>query len=162
MKELPAVKFLIIGYPEASYKEKAQALGIADRTIFTGRIAYDAAPAYLSLGDVAVSPKVSTTEANLKLYNYMAMGLPSVVFDNEVNREILGELGIYAPTPTPEALASALKSILSSPERAAEIRARSLARAAAELSWTAVGRQLLVIYDDVRSRSRGLQPTRVT
>jgi glycosyltransferase involved in cell wall biosynthesis len=162
MKELPAAKFLIIGYPEEGYKEKARALGIADRTVFTGRIPYDQAPAYLSLGDVAVSPKVSTTEANLKLYNYMAMGLPSVVFDNEVNREILGDLGIYAPTPTPEALTGALLSILRAPERAAEIRARSLARASAELSWTAVGRQLLDIYADVRSRSRGPLTTRGT
>jgi len=35
-------------------------------------------------------------EANIKLYNYIVAGLPSVVFDYIVNREILGNLGIYA------------------------------------------------------------------
>jgi glycosyltransferase involved in cell wall biosynthesis len=154
VKELPSAKFLIIGYPEASYREKARALGIESSTCFTGRIPYQDAPDYLSLADVAISPKISTTEANLKLFNYMAMGLPTVVFDNEVNREILGDLGIYVESANVDALARALLKILSSPAEAAEIRKRSIERASSEHSWIAVGKRLLEIYDDVRPRPR--------
>jgi glycosyltransferase involved in cell wall biosynthesis len=46
---------------------------------------------------VAVSPKtLESKEANSKIYNYLAMGLPVVCFDMLENREILGDKGIYA------------------------------------------------------------------
>ena len=150
VKELPSARFLIVGYPEESYREKARALGIEASTLFTGRVPYHAVPDYLSLADIAISPKISTTEANLKLFNYMAMGLPTVVFDNEVNREILGDLGIYVESANVEALASAIVRILTSPVEAAELRRKSIERARSEHSWLAVGRRLLDIYDEVR------------
>src|SRR6185369_9965921 len=86
--------FLIMGFPEAAYREKAEAMGLAEMVTFTGRIPYDQAPLYLSATDLAVSPKISLTEANGKLFNYIACGLPTVVFDTPVNREILGDAAI--------------------------------------------------------------------
>ena len=41
-------------------------------------------------------PMVSGPEGSGKLLNYMAMALPTVSFDMPVNREYLGDLGVYA------------------------------------------------------------------
>jgi len=90
---------------------------------FTGRVDYDRAGEYLGLGDIAVSAKLSTTEANGKLYNYMACGLPSVVFDSAVNREILGDHGNYARLGDASALAAEINNLLDHPAERGRARA---------------------------------------
>lgn len=150
VEKIPRAKFLIIGYPEEQYRRKAEAMGVAPWTCFTGRILYTDAPDYLALADVAVSPKISTTEANLKLFTYMAMGLPTVVFDNEVNREILDDLGIYAPSADPPALASTLVRALERPDEAQELGRRARTKAIAEYSWLTVGKRLQSIYANAK------------
>lgn len=150
VREAPNVKFLIVGYPnEDYYLQKARALGVEKWVHFTGKVQHEKLPQYLSLGDIAVSPKISTTEANLKLFSYMAMGLPTVVFDNPVNREILGNLGIYAPSGDTESLAQALVAILQDGSRAHQLGAQGRAKATADYSWLAVGKRLKHIYDAI-------------
>jgi glycosyltransferase involved in cell wall biosynthesis len=139
--------FLIMGFPgEARYRQMAESLGLAEHATFTGAITYDDTPTYLSLGDVAVSPKLSQTEGNGKLLNYIAMGLPTVAFDTPVNREILGDLGVYAPYGDWTALASELEGVLRDP-RAAEERGRALrASAVADHNWADSVESLVDVY----------------
>ncbi|MCL5958210.1 MAG: glycosyltransferase family 4 protein, partial [Chloroflexi bacterium] len=64
---VPDLHFVIMGYPGVdSYRELAEYLGLAGHVAFPGRIPYEQAPRYLSLGDVAVSPKMSVTEGSGK------------------------------------------------------------------------------------------------
>jgi glycosyltransferase involved in cell wall biosynthesis len=96
IKEIPDAHFLIAGYPNVElYKEKAKELGISEHVTFTGQIDYNLAPEYISTGDITISLKLSKTEANGKLYNYMACGIPTIATNNEINKEILQETGIY-------------------------------------------------------------------
>src|SRR5581483_10112486 len=75
----PGTHFLIMGYPGLErYQRQAYDLQILDHVTFTGRVPYAEAPLHLALADVAVSPKRSASEANGKLLNYMAMGLPTI------------------------------------------------------------------------------------
>lgn len=141
-----AVHFLIMGFPDLAYRRKAEALGIAHRITFTGRVDYQQAPRYLSAADCAVSPKISLTEANGKLFNYLACGLPTVVFDTPVNREILGPDGVYATYGDATALAMAVRQLLADPERLTDLADRSRQRALAEHSWQSRGAQLDQIY----------------
>jgi glycosyltransferase involved in cell wall biosynthesis len=149
--QVPNVKFVIVGYPnEQSYRDKARSLGV-DRWIhFTGRVSYEDVPRYLALADVAVSPKISTTEANLKLFTYMAMGLPTVVFDNPINREILGDVGIYADSMDARGLAAALVRVLQDGETALALGRLGRQKAVEECSWSAVGIRLGEIYRAVQ------------
>jgi glycosyltransferase involved in cell wall biosynthesis len=150
IREFPRVKFLIVGYPnEDVYRQKAIARGIEKWVHFTGKVPHEEIPRYLSLADVAVSPKISTSEANLKLLSYLAMGLPTVVFDNPVNREILGNLGIYAANRDAKSLAQALLEILQDRSRARELGALGREKATSDYSWSAVGQRLKLIYDTV-------------
>ncbi len=148
LKDFPMVKFLIIGFPEKAYREKSVSMGLEAHVLFTGKIDYADAPRYLSLGHVAVSPKISSSEANLKLFTYMAMGLPSVVFDNSVNREILGDLGVYATNGELIPFANAIVKLLRDPERARQLGEGCYQKASAEYSWKAVGCALKAVYKE--------------
>lgn len=141
------VHFLLMGYPgEARYRALAEQLGIASAVTFTGRVPYERAPRYLVAGDVAVAPKISATEANGKLLNYMATGLPTVAFDSAINRDVLGPDGIFAPIGDHDALAEHLLDCLGD-ESAASDRGRALRRRAEEqFSWIAAARQILEVY----------------
>jgi glycosyltransferase involved in cell wall biosynthesis len=146
LREVSHVKFLIIGYPEQQYRQKAKVLGVDGAAIFTGKIPYAEAPHYLALAHIAVSPKVSTSEANLKLFTYMAMGLPTVVFDNPVNREILGNLGVYAKDGNAASFTETLIRLLKDETRAKELGEACSNKAVAEYSWDSAGRQLVALY----------------
>ena len=138
--------FLIMGFPEGGYREKAEALGLSGMVTFTGRIPYDQAPLYLSVGDLAVSPKISLTEANGKLFNYLACGLPTVVFETPVNREIMGEAALYAKYGDVGELAAAIGRLAGDRELREKLRSLGRARAESEHSWQARGRELKEIY----------------
>ncbi len=143
--------FLIMGFPSVGhYRKMAADLGVADRVTFTGKVPYEEAPAHLALGDIAVAPKLSTTEGAGKILNYMAMELPTVAFDTPISREYLGPLGTYAaPVGDPAALAEAIGSLLEAPTRRRNLGRRLRERASRCFSWDQSGRYLLKIYRSV-------------
>ncbi len=93
--KLKDATFIIFGFPEEGYIAKAKKLGIKN-VIFPGKLMYEKLYEYLAQADFAIAPKISTTEGNGKVYNYMAAGLPVVLFDSPINREIIGNKGIFA------------------------------------------------------------------
>ncbi|MFC1667998.1 glycosyltransferase family 4 protein [Chlamydiota bacterium] len=105
------VHFLIVGFPYEKYARKAYKRKLKNVT-FTGRIPYEQVPEYISIADIGISPKTAETEANGKLLEYMAMGIPAIVFDSCVNREILGELGFYAKMKDSNSLANTIEEAL--------------------------------------------------
>lgn len=145
------VHFLIMGFPESEYSLKATGMGIADMVTFTGRIDYSQASLYLAAGDLAVSPKVSLTEANGKLFNYMACALPCLVFDTPVNREILGETGRYAQFADVTDFADQLEEMLADPSALKTLGQKGREKALLEHSWKARGGKLLQIYTSLLS-----------
>jgi glycosyltransferase involved in cell wall biosynthesis len=149
-RAVPDAHLLLMGYPnEARYRARVESAGLGRTVTVTGRVDYREAPRYLALGDVAVSPKRSATEANGKLLNYMATGLPTVAYDGPVSREVLGEAGVRVPLGDVAALGAACAGLL---DDASERKARGQAlreRAVADFGWPALGRRLLDVYRDV-------------
>jgi glycosyltransferase involved in cell wall biosynthesis len=155
LARVPDAYFLLMGYPnEEIYRQKAREMGIAEYVSFTGRIDYSQAPRYLALGEVAAGPKLSETESNGKLYNYMACGLPTVAYDTPVSREILGDLGVYAPRGDVAALADAIAGLLKNPEAARRLGQKLRQRAVERFSWEHTARQLLQAYALAISKKR--------
>ncbi|MDD2364902.1 MAG: glycosyltransferase family 4 protein [Desulfuromonadaceae bacterium] len=142
----PDIHFLLMGFPEVEYKSKAKELGIDDVITFTGRVSYERAAFFLSAGDLAVSPKLSLTEANGKLFNYMACGLPTVVFDNQINREILGDYGIYVEHGNADLLAESIISTIHDEVLSGTISIKLRERAVEVHSWKSRSEQLHNIY----------------
>ncbi len=149
----PDLHFLIMGHPDPqSYRNLAASLGIADHVTLPGRIMYRDLHSYLALGEVAVAPKMSLTEGNGKIGNYMAMGLPTVAFDTPVNREILGPYGFYAKPGSATDFAAQLELALTNRELATERATGARARAVAELSWERAAIAIEAIYAAVIAR----------
>jgi glycosyltransferase involved in cell wall biosynthesis len=120
---------------------------LEEHVTFPGRIDYDQAPRYLALGDVAVGPKLSETESNGKLYNYMACALPTVAFDTPSSREILGDLGVYAPRGDVAALADAIAGLLEDPAASRQLGLQLRQRVQEHFSWQNTARQLAKAYE---------------
>jgi glycosyltransferase involved in cell wall biosynthesis len=147
MDAVPDAHLLIMGHPNVErYRAKAAELTPPGSVTLTGRIAYGDTPRYLALGDVGVSAKHVSTEANGKLLNYMAMALPSVAYDGPVSRELLGEAGVFAPMRDVRALAAALAGLLRDPHEQ-KLRGQALReRVVAQFGWPALGRRLVDVY----------------
>jgi glycosyltransferase involved in cell wall biosynthesis len=147
VEERPNTHFLIMGYPGLEqYRRQAYDLQILDHVTFTGRVPYPEAPRYLALLDVAVSAKLSETEANGKLLDYMAMALPSVAYDTPVAREILGSLGVFAPPGDIATLAVRIQELLAAPRQRRTLGAALRERAERHFSWDAFGARLEGLY----------------
>ncbi len=146
-KRTENVHFLIMGYPNVDrYQTIARLRGVEDMITFTGRIPFAEAPYYLSVCDIAVAPKMSTSEGSGKLLNYMAMALPVVAYDTAVNREYLGELGIFAPPGDVGAFTEALGQWLHSAEERQALGVKLRARVVEEFSWRNAAERILAIY----------------
>ncbi|MBN1483359.1 MAG: glycosyltransferase family 4 protein [Chloroflexia bacterium] len=150
LRERPETYFLVMGYPGVDrYAALARSLGILERVLLPGRIRYTGAHRLLALGDVAVAPKMSTTEGSGKIINYMAMGLPVVTFDTPVSREILGELGLYAEYGSAESLARCLLEQLQRPEQGRRLGEQLRQKAVAEFSWSQRIHDVVALYRQI-------------
>lgn len=100
-----------------SYIRTAENLGISSHVKFIPGVSYiRTLPYLLNLADVAVAPKRFSLQSHGKLAVLMASSLPTVVFDNPINRLFLGFLGIYAKEANAEALAEAIISGINNAE----------------------------------------------
>lgn len=142
--------FLMMGYPNVEhYQTLAQNKGVAAFMTFTGKVEYRDAPLYLSLGDIAVAPKMSTTEGSGKVLNYMALAQPIVAYDSPVHREYLADLGVYAPAGDIHAFSQAVQLLLHDTEKR-EILGKCLReRAIAKYSWSHAGHQIISVYENL-------------
>jgi len=132
----PNLHWLVYGFPGVSgWRDRALRSGLADRVHFAGRVPYEQMPDRLALADLALAPKRSLTEGSGKILNYMAMGLPTVAYDTPAQRELLGELGRYAPFGDIAAFAEQVDALLEDRARWRELGRALRQRAENTFSW---------------------------
>lgn len=148
LKQVPDAFLLLMGYPnEEQYRTRVHEMHLTSSVRITGRVLYEDAPRYLRLGDIAVAPKRSQTEANGKIYTYMATGLPTVAFDTLMNREILGDLGMYVhDLNNPTGLAKVMIELLNNDERRKQLANNLREKAVKDYSWDAVADRIAQAY----------------
>jgi glycosyltransferase involved in cell wall biosynthesis len=84
-------------------EQLARAEGVAERVRFLGQLDHADIPALLAAGDVALAPYPAILDFSfspLKLYEYLAAGVPIVASDVGQIREVLGA-GNYGTLVTP-------------------------------------------------------------
>lgn len=151
----PEFYFLLLGGGPLfeTVKNRVQELGLSERIKLTGAVEYAQMPLYLSLADCGIAPFDTSRHAPLreagffwsplKIFEYMALGLPTITPDirplNEIIRQNQEGL-LYREGEVP-ALAQALQHLLKAgPENTS--RLRSMGQSARErvvehYSWAA-------------------------
>jgi glycogen(starch) synthase len=150
----PSTRLLFAGGgpEEASLREQARALGLADRIVFAGRVPHAEVPRYYDLLDVMVYPRRSTRTTELvtplKPLEAMAQGRLLLASDVGGHRELIrdGETGILFPAGDPEALAAAAVAILRNRERWPAFRRAARFFVERERSWAASVRRYEAVY----------------
>ncbi|MCL4475439.1 MAG: glycosyltransferase family 4 protein [Nitrospirae bacterium] len=135
MKYLPGEKLLIVGGGGRieELKQLARSEGVAGRVEFAGAVPRTVIQDYLSRSKVAVLPNIPSVPSQfsspLKLFEYMAYGIPIVASDMPAFQEILthGRNAILVEPGDSLALAKGIKTLMDDPELASRI-----ARAARE------------------------------
>lgn len=142
--------FLIMGYPNVErYRQMAAHRGLSSHVTFTGKVEYRDAPAYLSLGDIAVAPKMSATEGSGKVLNYMALAQPVVAYETAVHREYLAEWGVYAAVGSVAELSHGIASLLHDAPRRTAMGQALRQRAIEHFSWQQAVARINELYNQL-------------
>ena len=131
----------------------ARSLELDDFLSFPGYLKGEQLLAYISAFDIGVIPD-PVNEANdlmsmNKVFEYCALGIPTACYPLKETKRLLGEAGVYAPSPDPAGLAEACLSLMQDEC----LRARSAA-AGAKLSaenflWENEARKYVATYERV-------------
>lgn len=128
---------------------QTKSLGIADRVSFLGRVEHEEVPRILVESDVAVAPypHADFGFSPLKIFEYLACGLPVITSDVPSTREIIrhGENGLLAKAGDPNELAKAILSVLGDSDLAARLKEGAL-ESAQDFSWRKSTERLAKLY----------------
>jgi glycosyltransferase involved in cell wall biosynthesis len=133
----------------------ARSLEVEDFLLFTGYLKGETLLAHLSAFDIGVIPDPLNEANDLmsmnKVFEYCALGIPTACYPLRETQRLLGDAGVYAPSPDPKGLAEACLKLMHDES----LRARSAA-AAAKLSaerfvWENEARKYVATYERVLS-----------
>lgn len=140
---------VVIGGSEgdiASYREKAETLGIGEVTHFLGPRPISALGAYLGAADIVVSPRLKGVNTPMKVYSYLDSGRPLLATDLSTHTQVIGPDIAALVEPNPQAMAEGLLRLAGDPDEAAALAARAKAQVAAEFSHAAFSARLETFY----------------
>jgi PEP-CTERM/exosortase A-associated glycosyltransferase len=155
----PRARLLLVGGgpQESALKQRAAALGIEDKVVFTGRVPHHEVQRYYDLVDVLVYPRLAMRLTDLvtplKPLEAMAQGRLLVASDVGGHRELIadGVTGMLFRAGDAEALAAKVLALLDDRSRWPLLRAAARRFVETERNWAgSVGR-----YRQVYQRAAG-------
>jgi glycosyltransferase involved in cell wall biosynthesis len=152
------ILFVLIGAGTETLRLKALAVekGLDSVTRFTGRLPDEEVAAYFSTAEVGVAPDPPTPMNDKstmnKILEYMAYGLPVVLYDLTEGRRSAGGAALYARPDDPEDFARQILSILDSESLGRELGECGRRRIEESLNWESEKRSLLEAYATALAR----------
>ena len=143
-KDRRDARLLLVGGGEQQQKMVQQAadLGIADSTKFIGFQQHAEIPRLLGAADIGVAPyrkieNESFLGSSMKLFEYMASGLPVVTSDVGQISEVVqdGVNGLLVPAEDVQSLATALRKLIAGPQFRSRLGEQARKDASAKYSW---------------------------
>ena len=132
-------------------KAHATAHGLNDCVKFTGALYGDDVGAYLATASVGVAPDPSNIFNDkltmIKIFEYMAYGIPVVLYDLPQGHESAGEAALYARGNDPIDFADKISQLLDSGTTRDRIGAIGKRRIAESLNWGIEKQMLLKAYN---------------
>lgn len=151
LSRLPECHFLIVGdgVMKNNLFKLCSELGVEDRFIFTGVIAYDRVPLYINASDTCTAPFIFARNAKiglspLKLYEYMACGKSIVASNISGVSDVLEASGGGIPVlpENPVALAEGILKLLENPELRIKLGSKGLSYVTENYSWYSVAKKV--------------------
>jgi glycosyltransferase involved in cell wall biosynthesis len=147
-----------------SAKARAAELGVADNITFTGYLSGEEFLRHLSSFDIGVMPdpvneyndKISMN----KVFEYSALGIPSVAYPLAETKNLLGDAGVFASTTEPGGLAQACLELLSDDDLRMRTSARAKRLSDTKFIWERERSKYVAAFD--RLASKGFEGGRLS
>jgi glycosyltransferase involved in cell wall biosynthesis len=147
-----------------SAKALAAELGVADTITFTGYLSGEDFLRHLSSFDIGVMPdpvneyndKISMN----KVFEYSALGIPSVAYPLAETKNLLGDAGVFSQTTEPGGLAQACLELLSDDDLRMRTSARAQRLSDTKFVWERERSKYVAAFD--RLASKGFEGGRLS
>jgi glycosyltransferase involved in cell wall biosynthesis len=124
VREIPDAFLLVVGGTVEQvrlYRQMATEAGLGDHCRFTGRVSQPLAKHYMKIASILVSPRSSGTNTPLKIYEYLASGIPIIATDIHSHTQVLNEDVAYLVKPDARSMAEGISSALNGGEKATQV-----------------------------------------
>ena len=125
-----ATQLVIVGGDDttlARYRNKADTLGIKERSHFVGPQPLSDIGVWMARADVLVSPRIQGINTPMKIYSYLDSGTPVLATDLPTHTEILDDTIAMLAKPDVNEFANGLRRLLEQPDHASALAARAKA-----------------------------------
>jgi glycosyltransferase involved in cell wall biosynthesis len=133
----------------------ARSLALDDFLSFPGYLSGKALLAYISAFDIGVIPDPLNEANDLmsmnKVFEYCALGIPTACYPLKETKRLLGDAGVYAPSPDPAGLADACLNLMQDECLRARCAAAAAKRSAEAFLWENEARKYVATYERVLS-----------
>ena len=129
--------------------KELQKAGLSECSKITGRIAHDKIADYVSLFDIAVSPKATFYASPMKITEYMAMGKAVVAPDSENLIDMIddGENGILFKKDSTASLTECLDKLFGSAELRQQMGQNAREKVETRLNWEWNAREVIKLIN---------------
>ena len=138
----------------------AQELDVGSHIVFAGYRSGDDLISHVSAFDIGVIPDPVNECNDLmsmnKVFEYCALGIPTVSSRLKETLRLLGEAGVYAPTDDPEGLAAACLGLLQDDEWRRECGERAARLAKEKFIWEHEAAKYVAAFESVIAPGRKL------
>jgi len=149
--------FIGSGTEKPRLQTRASELGVDNHVRFTGALYGDRLLAYLASADVGVAPDPSNSLNDkltmIKIFEYMACGLPIVLFDLPEGHRTAGDAALYAKANDPIHFGEQIQILLDSESLRRQLGERGWTYVRRGLNWSAQKPILLRAYADCLASS---------
>lgn len=149
-EKYPNLKLLLVG--DGPIRREIETLvgaaNLQGRIVITGRVPHDEVRGYLSLFDIAISPKATFYASPMKIVEYMASGVPVVAPDMENIRDLIihKHSGMLFQPDSKKSLAAAVSLLVSNFKMREDIKKNALDAVRLNLSWSKNAQQVTQVY----------------
>ncbi len=161
LKHGPVTLELVGSFTEEAFEAELAGLPEWKHVEYLGQMPYEAVPKRLggaSIGLVCLHPLPRFLVSHpLKLFEYMAAGIPVIASDFPIWRDIINEArcGLVVDPSDPGAIAQAIDSLLDDAALARRMGAAGRAFAEAQYNWKLEEEKLLIAYDEILGQVGG-------
>lgn len=152
LQDDPEIELIVIGkLRDGVALNTLRALGLEDKVVFKSGLSREDLAREFNRATIAITPSLYEG-FGLPAAEAMSCGTPVIVSDGGALPEVAGDAGIVVPKGNPQALASAIASLLENPARRDAVAKACLERARCRFDWHSIAPRYLDLFHNAMAR----------